>query len=387
MMSAQGNRIGGQEASMARRRYQNPKPDLRGNRWEIRIRRDLALDDGSVVRKQQRVVLGTKNELPTEKLAIRAAKPILDKLNSSLYRPETVTTFADFAERWQATVLPEMKPSTQYDYRSIIRVHLLPAFGKYHLHAITPEMIQSFIVRKKQEISAGRTWNILTVMRSIWNTGLAWGKVSENPFKHIVFRTPDRKPGRYFTPQEVRQILGASEEPYKTFYRLAAETGLRAGELLSLRCCDVDTEARGIFVRRALSKGVAGRPKSRSGLRDFPISRDLSLILQFLIGRQAASMTPLFGQTNGRPWTYWHILKWHLQPLLKRLGIACAGLHAFRHASASVGARHAPPKVMQERLGHADPRMTLALYEHAMGEDHREAAEAIGREFAPDRVM
>ena len=366
---------------MARRRYQDPKPELRGNRWEIRIRRDIALDDGSVVRKQQRMVLGTKSELPTEKLAIRAAKPILDKLNSSLYRPETVTTFADFAERWQATVLPEMKPSTQYDYRSIIKVHLLPAFGKYHLHAITPEMIQSFIVRKKQEVSAGRTWNIVTVMRSVWNTALAWGKVSENPFKHVIFRTPERSPARYFTPEEIRRILALSEEPYKTFYRLAAETGLRAGELLALRCCDVDTKANTIFVRQALSKGIPGRPKSKSGLRSFPISKELSLILGFLGAGQAASLVPIFSET------YWHILKQHLQPLLERVGIARAGLHAFRHASASIGARHAPPKVMQERMGHADPRVTLALYEHTMGDDHRQAAEAIGREFAPERIV
>jgi integrase len=381
MISAQGNRIGGQEASMARRRYQNPKPELRGNRWEIRIRRDLALDDGSVVRKQERIVLGTMTDLPTEKLAIRAAKAILDKLNSSLYRPETVATFADFAERWQTTVLFEMKPSTQYDYRSIIRVHLLPAFGKCYLHAITPEMIQSFIARKKQEVSPGRAWNVLTVMRSIWSTALAWGKVSENPFKHVVFRTPQHNPGRYFTPEETRRILASSREPYKTFYRLAAETGLRAGELLALRSCDVDTKASTIFVRQALSKGIAGQPKSRSSLRTFPISRELSLVLGFLGAGQLASLAPLFAET------YWHILREHLQPLLKRLGIARAGLHAFRHASASVGARYAPPKVMQERLGHADPRMTLALYEHAIGEDHRQAAEAIGREFAPDRVM
>lgn len=366
---------------MARRRYQNPKPELRGNRWEIRIRRDLALDDGSVVRKQQRIVLGGRTELPTEKLAIRAAKPILDKLNSSLYRPEAITTFADFAERWQATVLPEMKPSTQYDYRSIIRVHLLPAFGKYHLHAITPEMIQSFIARKKQEVSAGRTWNVVTVMRSVWNTALAWGKVSENPFKHVVFRTPQHGQGRYFTPEEIRQILTVSTEPHRTFYRLAAETGLRAGELLALRCCDVDTGASTIFVRQALSKGIPGQPKSRSSLRSFPVSRELSLVLGFLGAGQAGNSVPLFGET------YWHILRQELQPLLKRLGIARAGLHAFRHASASVGARHAPPKVMQERLGHADGRVTLALYEHAIGEDHRQAAEAIGREFAPERVM
>ena len=372
---------------MARRRFQNPRPELRGDKWEIRVRQDVTQPDGNALRVQSRVFLGTRADLPTEKLAMRAAKPILDKLNSAFYRPHAATTFEDFAARWQDAMLAEMKPSTAYDYRSILRAHLIPAFGRHQMHAISPEMIQTFIARKRQKISAGRLWNVLSAMRSLWRTAIDWQVVSENPFKHVTFRTPSHKEGRYFTVEDVRKVVSASDEPYRTLYLMAAETGLRSGELFALRCSDVDELANVVFVRQSFSMGVLGRPKSACGLRALPISRELSACIARVKQHRLTADSPLFGLPSGEPLSYWHVVKCHLQPLLKRLGIARAGLHAFRHASASVGAKHATPKVIQERLGHSDAKITLRYYTHTIGEDHRRAAEAIGQEFAPERVM
>jgi integrase len=45
-----------------------------------------------------------------------------------------------------------------------------------------------------------------------------------------------------FTLEEVQRLLAAAGEPYKTFYWLAAETGMRAGELCGLRIEDLILE-------------------------------------------------------------------------------------------------------------------------------------------------
>jgi hypothetical protein len=59
---------------------------------------------------------------------------------------------------------------------------------------------------------------------------------------------------------------------------------------------------------------------------------------------------------------------------LKKLGLDGAA-HAFRHGNASLlDHLHAPMKVWQDRLGHADPRTAMG-YTHVIGDDHGRVAE------------
>jgi len=70
---------------------------------------------------------------------------------------------------------------------------------------------------------------------------------------------------------------------------------------------------------------------------------------------------------------------------LKKLGLDRAA-HAFRHGNASLlDHLHAPMKVRQDRLGHADPRTTMG-YTHVIGDDHRKVAEQLGEFFAQVRL-
>ncbi len=53
--------------------------------------------------------------------------------------------------------------------------------------------------------------------------------------------------------------------------------------------------------------------------------------------------------------------------LLRKAGLPHIRFHDLRHTSASLLlAADVHPKIVQERLGHADPRLTLALYSHLL---------------------
>jgi integrase len=56
------------------------------------------------------------------------------------------------------------------------------------------------------------------------------------------------------------------------------------------------------------------------------------------------------------------------------------GLHAFRHTLASMLLQNVA--VAQRQLRHSDASTTLGHYEHILGNDHREAVEAIESEFS-----
>jgi len=89
-------------------------------------------------------------------------------------------------------------------------------------------------------------------------------------------------------------------------------------------------------------------------------------------------MQLLFTTRCGTPLDAGKITQRRLQPLLKKLGIQRAGLHAFRHTCASLlVSQGISPRIAQQQLGHSDPRITLAVYSHVIGDSHREAVEKL----------
>jgi integrase len=60
-----------------------------------------------------------------------------------------------------------------------------------------------------------------------------------------------------------------------------------------------------------------------------------------------------------------------------RRGIPHGGFHVARHGMTSelFEARVAPP-VVQRQMRHSDPRITLGIYGHVVGNAHRSAVEA-----------
>jgi integrase len=387
-MITHGNQIGSLSigGSMARRRYQSPTPKLRGNRWEIVYREDVCDASGTVRRRQRRVFLGTRDELKTEKLARRAAEPILHKVNSALGRPRLVLKFSEFAIKWQESILPEMKPSTQLSARSVIRAHLMPSLGGKFLHEFTPEMVQNFIATLRTPgagagLSAKSVWNVAMTLRSMWNTARAWGYASENLFDHVRVRCAPKTDVRCFSIEDVRKILMLAQEPQRTFFHLAAETGMRAGELCGLRWTDVDLNMGTVSVGQSSWRGRLNAPKTKSSVRRFAVSNDLANALTALALKRKPFTDLIFHCRTGTPWDANMVVKRKLHPILQTLEIERGGMHAFRHFAATQMDRlGAPIATMKARLGHSN-LATTDRYTHSVASDDRMIAEKMSKSF------
>jgi integrase len=185
----------------------------------------------------------------------------------------------------------------------------------------------------------------------------------------------------FFTLDEVQRILAQAEEPYRTFYWLAAETGMRAGELCGSTVDDLDLERRLLYVRQSSWRGKLQSPKTENSIRVFALSAELLEHLKgYLLHWRPNAARLLFATRNGTPWDANILVKRKLRPLLVGLGIERCGLHAFRHTNETLMDRiGAPLKVRQERLGHSDPRLTLEVYTHVASEDDSRVASELGK--------
>src|SRR5579862_7506896 len=133
----------GELESMARRRFQDPEPEVVGNWWQIRIYRD-EYSDGRRVRKRTRIRLAPASMPVREVQKIKAE--YLRPLNQVLISAGSATPFEGFVNTvYNTTALPLLASSTQARYGGIIQLYLIPTFGSLCLRDLTPLTLQKYI--------------------------------------------------------------------------------------------------------------------------------------------------------------------------------------------------------------------------------------------------
>jgi integrase len=315
---------------------------------------------------------------------VRAFDARLRKTNSFPYRPHAGITFRELAQKWNHLHLPFLKPSTQQTFTNHINRWLLPAFGDFNLHEIGSEAVQTFISSIPRSPKLIR--NIVATFRVIWKAGKGWQYVDHNCFDGIRMPRHHRRTARFFSLDEMRRIIAAAIEPYRTLFWIAAETGLRSGELCGLTVESLDLEHSVLTVRQSAWNGKLQEPKTPNAIRRCLLSDSLAEHLKNYLANicRPNELNLLFPSRAGTPHDNMNLLKRHLYPLLAKLNIQRAGFHAFRHGNSSVMDHLGVPlKVRQDRLGHADVALTLNTYTHKLSEDERILAQQLGASLKP----
>jgi integrase len=136
-------------------------------------------------------------------------------------------------------------------------------------------------------------------------------------------------------------------------FRILFYTGVRVGELVTLRWADVDLVGRSLLVRRTISAGVETEPKGRRS-RYVPLA-DPALAAFARLGSRDDFV-------DGDDYVVCN--RWGRRidesALRRRYKLACeaAGLrpvklHGLRHAAGSIVARTADPVFVRDYLGHS----------------------------------
>jgi integrase len=399
----EGQHVNGPKVNMARRRFQKGTLFLRnGKRGKVWVARWLedVIESGRVRRVYRSEVLGTTAEYPTAKLARRELQARLSTVNDPSYRARPTATFAEFAIRWKSSVLVQHKPSTQATMRSHVSKYLVPAFGATMLRDIRPESVQHFFSTLK--VSPKTAPNIFVTLSLMFKSARAWRYVAHDPTEGVILPKRHKTRRLFFTVEEAQHILSTGDfcvwpkvgvraivieaKPYRTFYWLAVETGLRAGELCGLRIDDLDLTDGLLHVRQSVWRGKVQSPKTENAHRVVELSPQLAAHLKVNVSKwRPNDKRLLFATRNGTPWDANLLVKRKLRPLLQSLGINGGGLHSFRHANAAMLDKlNVPLKVRQERLGHTDSRLTLDVYTHTDKADRRSAAVELGRILHPN---
>ncbi len=174
-------------------------------------------------------------------------------------------------------------------------------------------------------------------------------------------------------------------------FSLAAHTGMRRGELLGLRWCDLDLDAGRVSVRQALvSVGyetAISDVKTGTSRRTIDIDEGVVQVLrdwykariEERVGVEPAADDLVFVKADG---TSMHpdIFSQLFDRTVARIDVPAISLHDLRHTHATLLLKAGVHvKVVSERLGHANVAFTMNVYQHVLPGMQAAAADAFSK--------
>ena len=258
----------------------------------------------------------------------------------------------DAVERYIKSKENVLSPSTVRGYNNILKNHI-PALMAVKIRDLNAEMVQEEFNRFAKDHSPKTCRNTHGLIASVLSI--------ERP--DIVLRTtlPQKKKRDIYVPDEkeidqIHQLIKGNvmELPFV----LAAECGLRASEVAALRVSSIfpdHIEIKQAMVPDKNNKPALKDPKSISGYRNIPISKELS---DFIIEHSSGGEFVCNLSSNNIS-TNWNRFKEN-----NNLNDDLV-FHALRHHFASrcllLGM---PQKYIAELMGHADTTMIEKVYQH-----------------------
>ena len=338
---------------MSRRTGQNGTIEVRNGAYRGRWLEDVP---GQMERVKRSVVLGFVREM-TKSAARRQLRGIIEAsgINSPRYVIPSGDSFAKRVEWWEQHYLVRQKPATRKLYACHVRKYLLPKWSRAPVDGISAEMVNEWI-GELPHLATSSIQSIVGALCSVLGRKFERGQI------HYPVQVHAAKEPACFTPEQMAQIIATATGQHRVLFAVAAETGMRVGELLGLEMPDIDF-ARGIIhVRRSIFEGKRQSPKTQNSYRAIDVQLSLVAMLKdHLAGRTAGFV---FQSGRGTPLSASHVSDRVLHPILRRLGIPQGGMHGFRHGRVSFLVEHGVPvEVIKAWIGHGSDAM-IRRYTH-----------------------
>ena len=333
--------------------------DRRGKSWRARV----TLPD----RSQRSRSFRTKAE------AVRWEAEQKTALNRGIRWIPDTTTVAEYAYRW--TSMRPHRPSTARNVHSLIKHHIEGTrLGSRRVGAVRPSEVQAWATERSKVMSPIRIRNLVSMLRAIFRDAVLDRLCAENPAARVVIPSFEKPLVVPLTVAEIQALTDAIPERCKAMVIVQAGAGLRISELLALRVQDVD------FLRRTIRVECQFAPNSKIRVEPkTPRSKRVIPVPTFVIDAIAEQLRRFPPQTTARSSPTSMAIRGATTAIASessrrqcgRRGCRMTRRPCVRHFYASVLLAAGESVVtVANRLGHANPTVTLNVYGHLIeGQD------------------
>ncbi len=351
-------------------------------RWEARYQM-LDADKG---RKIYRSVYGSTYEEAKKKRAdvVRMAEKNPDHaMEQSADKGSTSCMqilFSQAAAEWLEEISDKRKYSTYVKYGNIYRIHMEGTLGSIPLSGMPGRQIQE---KLSAHISQKRLSD--SIQKSVSSVARQILKFADRKYSFCVpaLNLSTARPGKRsvetFSKTEQSRLLACiynDLDKYKIAVLFCMYTGMRLGELCSLKWADFDFGDRTVTVNRTVQRIMAEgyitktvlmetAPKSESFKRTIPLTDEMIKLLKM---RREDGDYVFGGNKPLEPRT----MQYRLKKILKEAGVDDRNFHILRHTFATNCVESGMDvKTLSMILGHFDVKITLNRYVHPTMDSRR----------------
>ncbi len=285
----------------------------------------------------------------------------------------------------------------------MVCTYIIPTLGTVPLQKRSPAQVQSFYSalltgnrgRRGTGLSPRSVRYIHTILHGALKEAMSLGLVARNVTEAVKPPKAKRPQITAWDADALRRFMAVAEQDgCSPLWLLAAHTGLRQGELLGLRWRDVNLE-RGLLrvvqavptVRQGVEFAAPKGGKGRTVALDVPCVAALREQKARQNARRLASGTLwqdydlVIASDVGTPLHHSNVYHRFVK-LVGKVAVPRLPYHGLRHTHATIlMVNGVNPKVVSERLGHADIGITLQTYGHDLPQilDYSWASDRAGR--------
>ncbi|MBQ8837512.1 MAG: tyrosine-type recombinase/integrase [Clostridia bacterium] len=329
----------------------------------------------------------------TKKQAEIMLRKMISDLESGNITTPSAMKLGEWLTHWLATYCPNLAVSTRAGYEEKINNYIIPALGHIPLKALKADNVQTFINGMQQSgLSPKTIRNAYNNLNAALKKAVILRMIPYNPCEGTVLPKLVKHQDKVYDNAEIREVLKKAEDTdIYLMVLLLVTTGLRRGELDALKWSHIDFEAKTINIceSRTVTKDitVTKAPKSQAGNRTITVGDEVITALEKAreeyydkkerYGAGFHDLGYVICKKNGEPYRPDSLTQKWLR-FVEKNNLQHVRLHGLRHSNATALIQAGvSPKVVQQRLGHADINITLNTYTHVLPSMDKEAAEKI----------
>ena len=296
----------------------------------------------------------------------RDAESLLNIRKSELlrgvFRRPVKITFGEFGKRYME--------HAKVNKRSWLRDeqmlgHLQRFFGtERRLTEITSADIEGYKMHRRASVSGSTVNREMALLKRMFNLAIEWDLyLGLNPFRKVKFFREFNTGLRVLSLEEEEKLLQNAASYIQDLIRFALNTGMRVGEIFSLRWETVNLEKNVLNVFA---------PKTQK-IRGIPINAEARKVLEYwALGKRNEFV--FYNPETGKPFVD---LKAGFKLACKKAGITGVTWHTLRHTFASrLVDRGVDIVTVKELLGHSSITLTMR-YTHTNLDSKRAAVEKL----------
>jgi len=298
------------------------------------------------------------------------AKMRIEKLDERLgfKKPkQSDIAFDQFAREFIEIYSKQNKKSWTRDEVSL--KSLKPFFKGKTIQDVGPELIERYKAKRKTEVSPATVNRELAFLKTMFNKAVEWGRLESSPLKNIKkFKEPNSK-DRILNVDEMKSLIDAADNHLEPILIIALNTGMRKGEILSLKWENIKLSKRYIH----LEDSKAGKS------RDVPMN---GLVIEALSAIPQNSEYVFFNPRTGGAI---QDVKTAFKTACEKVRIKGLRFHDLRHTAATRMVEAGVDLVTVSRiLGHSSIQMTMR-YAHPTPENMRRAVDKLAEFYEQTR--